>query len=526
MKRVVITSTSILLCLSTWISGRALAATAADRKHIYRIENNLLPGILINGRTIHGMNLIDRMKHYKVPGVSIAFFSRGRILWTRAYGYADVSRMRVVTSETLFQAASISKPISSLAVLRLVQDGKLNLDEDVNVKLKSWKVPNNEFTEEQKVTLRRILSHSAGLTVDGFPGYLAGEPLPRMSQILDGEKPANTKPVRVDTVPGTMWRYSGGGYTVMQLLLTEVTGKPFPDILKEEVLRPAGMSHSTFVQPLPKSLQRGAATAYGIDGIPIAGDFHTYPEMAAAGLWTTPSDLARAAIEIQKDYAGTSNKLISKDMARQMLTRQKDNWGLGVALAAADHPLRFGHGGSNEGFRCDFEAYVQSGQGIVIMTNANSGDALIGEIRRAVAQEYAWPDFRPEQKVTVPVDLSALSAYPGLYQTTAGDVVQIELTLREGRLYLQAAPFGAEPVELYPESASQFFAEEGFSITLHRNEDGSVSTLTLHAGQVHEAEKISALTDKKYDEEAEAVVRLRHEGRSSTLRLVARGSMS
>jgi CubicO group peptidase (beta-lactamase class C family) len=490
MKRVFTTLTSILICLSSSISGRVLGATA-DRDHIHGIENGLLPGILINGQAAYGMRLIDRMKHYKVPGVSIAFFMDEKILWTRAYGYADVSKAKAVTSETLFQAASISKAISTLAVLRLVQDGKLKLDEDVNVKLGDWRVPDNQFTKEQKVTLRRILSHSAGLTVGGFPGYLAGEPLPKIIQILDGEKPANTNPVIVDTVPGTIWRYSGGGYTVMQLLLTEITGKSFPDILEGEVLRPLGMSHSTFEQPLPKNLRRVAATGYESDGMPIEGDFHTYPEMAAAGLWTTPSDLARAAIEVQKDYAGTSNRLLSMDMTREMLTHQKDDWGLGVALAAAEHPLRFGHGGSNEGFRCDFEAYIESGQGIVIMTNANSGGAIIGEIERAVAREYAWPDFKPEQKTTVTVDPAKLSAYPGLYQTTAGDVVLIKVSLRHGRLYLQADPFGAEPVELFPESDSQFFAKEGFSITLNRNEDGSVTTLTLHAGQVHEAKKIS-----------------------------------
>jgi CubicO group peptidase (beta-lactamase class C family) len=496
MNRALLTSIPVLWCLSAWISATALADAsavsgtkhAADGERIQRIENGLLPGILINGQTRHGMRLLDRMTHYKVPGVSIAFFARGKILWARAYGYADVSKMRAVTPETLFQAASISKPISALAVLRLVRDGKLSLDEDVNVKLKDWRVPDNEFTKEQKVTLRRILSHSAGLTVDGFPGYVAGEPLPEITQILDGQRPANTKPVRVDTVPGTIWRYSGGGYTVMQLLLTDVTGKSFPEILEREVLRPLGMSHSTFVQPLPKSLKRAAATAYESDGKPIAGDFHTYPEMAAAGLWTTPSDLARAAIEIQNDYAGISTKLLSKDMARQMLTHERDNWGLGVALAA--NPLRFAHGGSNEGFRCDLEAYIESGQGIVIMTNSNSGDAIIGEIRRAVAQEYAWPDFKPEQRTTVPVDPATLSAYAGLYQTTVGDVVLIKLILRSGRLYLQADPFGAEPVELFPESETQFFAAEGFRITLNRNEDGSVNTLTLHAGQVHEAKRI------------------------------------
>jgi len=174
------------------------------------------------------MTVADRMKHYHVPGVSVAFIDRGQISWTRTYGFADVATKTPVTRETLFQAASISKPLSALAMLRLVEDGKLNLDEDVNVKLRAWKVPENEFTKEQKVTLRRIVSHSAGLTVHGFPGYASEETVPSIIQILNGEKPANTAPIRGDTVPGTLWRYSGGGHVVMQLLLTEVTGKPFP----------------------------------------------------------------------------------------------------------------------------------------------------------------------------------------------------------------------------------------------------------------------------------------------------------
>ena len=194
---------------------------------------------------------------------------------------------------------------------------------------------------------------------------------------------------------------------------------------------------------------------------------------------------------MQKDYAGTSSKLLSKDMARQMLTYQMGHWGLGVALADMGHALRFGHQGSNEGFKCDWEAYVASDQGIAIMTNANGGDAIIGEIRRAVAREYAWPDYKPEEKIAIPLNPAALSSYPGVYQTVDGDAVLIKLTLTGGRLYLQADPFGAEPVPLFPESKSQFFAEAGFSITLERGKDGSVTKLTLRAGQAHEAKKIS-----------------------------------
>jgi CubicO group peptidase (beta-lactamase class C family) len=464
---------------------------SAERERIYRIENGLLPAIVVQGQNSRGMNLEQRMRFYKVPGVSIAFFSDGRIQWTRVYGYADVAKMTPVTAETLFQAASISKPISTLAMLRLVQAGKLSLDEDVNLKLKSWKVPDNEFTKEQKVTLRRIVSHSAGLTISGFGGYRPDEPLPTVVQILDGQSPANSKPVRVDTIPGTHWRYSGGGYTVMQLLLTDVTGKAFPALLNDEVLRPIGMSHSTFALPLADDQRGRAATAYGGDGNPVAGGFHVYPEMAAAGLWTTPSDLARAAIEIQNDYAGTSNILLSKEMARQMLTHQKDSWGLGVALSDAGQVLRFGHGGSNEGFQCDLEAYIGSGQGIAVMTNADGGRALIGEIKRAVAQEYLWPDFKPERKATVKIQPATLSEYVGSYRLAIAEAnnPKVLLTVSDGRLFLQSDPFGPEPLELFAESETQFFAAQGFSITMHKDEQ-VVTKLILHAGQDYEAARM------------------------------------
>lgn len=468
------------------------AGHSAARAHIQRIENGLLPAIVVKGQDSRGMNLQERMKHHKVPGVSIAFFSGGKIVWTREYGYADVEKLRPVTRETLFQAASISKPISTLAMLRLVQDGKLNLDEDVNVKLKDWKVPDNEFTREQKVTLRRIVSHSAGLTVHGFGGYPPDQPLPSIIQVLNGQAPANSKAVLVDTVPGSKWSYSGGGFTVMQLLLTEVTGKTFPDLLNEEVLHPIQMSHSTYAQPLPKSLRSSAATAYGPEGKPIVGGFHVYPEMAAAGLWTTPSDLASAAIEIQKDYAGASNKVLSKAIAHQMLSRQKDDWGLGVALSAPDHPLRFAHGGSNEGFQCDLQAYIGSGQGIAVMTNADGGRVLIGEIERAVAKEYQWPDFKPEEKSTIPMDAAKLSSYAGSYLLAIPDPSQpkVHLTAQSGRLFLQADPLGPDPVELFAESESDFFAAQGFSVTFHKNESGVVTKLTVHFGQDIEATKI------------------------------------
>lgn len=253
------------------------------------------------------MNLVDRMSFYNVPGVSIAVIDQGRIAWARGYGFADKAAKRPVTPETRFQAASISKSVAAAAALHFVEESRIDLDRNVNDYLKSWKVPDNDFTREQKVTLRRILSHSAGLTVHGFPGYEVGKPLPTLVQVLNGAKPANTEPIRVDTVPGTKWRYAGGGYVVMQQMLIDLLGKPFPEITQQTSLTGFGMTDSAYSQPLRDDWKPFAATAYRSDGKPVEGEYHTYPELAAAGLWTTPSDLARFAVGIQDSLAGKSH---------------------------------------------------------------------------------------------------------------------------------------------------------------------------------------------------------------------------
>jgi CubicO group peptidase (beta-lactamase class C family) len=472
---------------------------------IARIENGLLPPVIVKGRPTPAMNVAEAMSHFKVPGVSVAFFEHGQILWTRTYGFANVASKRPVTIETLFQAASISKPVAALAALRLVQDGKLSLDDNVNGKLRSWKVPESEFTREQKVTLRRILSHSAGLTVHGFAGYADGEPVPTTVQILNGEKPASSAPVRVDTVPGRGWRYSGGGYVVMQLLLMDIIGKRFPEILHDLVLQPAGMRHSTYEQPLPKSLASFAATPYRANGEPVKGGWQTYPEMAAAGLWTTPSDLARLAIEVQNEYAGKSSKILSQEMMHQMLTRQGNDWILSPELESTGQGLgfrvessseggqgpRFSHGGSNEGFRCNLEAYIGSSQGFIIMTNSDNGDQLAEEFLGAVAKEYNWPDFQ-RKEVLSKIDPALLSSYLGTYE--APGLGKVRVTAKDAKLYLQADAFGSEPVELLPESENTFYVSSP-NVTLpfvfRKDGEGVVSRLDIIVnGQTFEVRKV------------------------------------
>ena len=468
------------------VIGSAQKAAVNNEKagvHVTHIENGLLPAAAIKGHPAETMRLADRMKHYNVPGVSIAFFERGRIVWTRTYGFADLASKKTVSTETLFQAASISKPLTAVASLSLVQQGKLSLEEDVNLKLRTWKVPENEFTKNEKVTLRRILSHTGGLSVHGFHGYTVGEPLPTITQLLDSEKPANNEPIRVIALPGSVWDYSGGGYTVLQLLLGDVTGKPFPELLNELVLRPAGMVHSTFEQPLMKDYRSNAAVGYDSDGVPIKGGAYTMPQMAAGGLWSTPSDLAGFAIEVQEEYSGRSSKILSHELARQMLARQKDDWGLGFTLEPPGHKRRFGHTGNNDGFRSDLEAYLDDpGQGVVIMSNADQGAMLDDEILRSVAREYGWPDFHPQEHVLVTVDPTVLATYAGVYDLGG---MKHNVSLEGGKLYIQAGPLGRAPQQLLPESDSQFFIlSDQLVFTFQRDEKGYVAKMIIHVNNL------------------------------------------
>lgn len=461
---------------------------------ISRIEDGLLPAAVVQGQSLPRMVLADRMKYYRVPGVSIAVFDEGQILWARGYGLADIPAKRPVTPDTLFQAASVSKSVTAFAALLLVEQGKLALDEDVNRKLVSWKVPENEFTKNEKVTLRRLLSHTAGMNVTSVGGYFTDEPLPTTVQILEGQKPAKNEPIRVDSVPGKEFRYSGGGYVVVQLLLMDVAHKSFPELMDDLVFRPLGMTHSTFEVPLRKGLWPTAAKPYANNGTLAESEWpFGYPAMAPAGLWTTPSDLARFAMGVQAAYASRS-KLLSSKLAHEMLTYQSDEiYGLGVALAQRGHPKVFWHSGANGSYKCSYEAFAETGQGMVIMTNGDGGLRLIGEIQRGVAQEYSWPDGRPQEHAVIKIVPGTLHAFTGVYLFSG--LFKIKVTENSGMLYAQYPVFGDEPIELLPESQTRFFTkEQPFVIEFQKEADGSVKKAKAWNGPEDlEGQKISDL---------------------------------
>ena len=375
-----------LVCTSTLAKSPVAEKTSA---RLQRVEETAFELAGKPGEAPLRLSLAELMKTFNVPGLSVAVIENYKVVDVKAYGVIGPGSSTPVTPKTLFQAGSISKPVAATGALALVEQGKLSLDKDVNKKLTTWKVPENDLTKTEKVTLRRIMSHTAGLTVHGFPGYDVDEPTPTLVQIFNGEKPANTAPIRVDILPGTKSVYSGGGVTIEQQLMLDVTGKPFPALMRELVLDKIRMTDSGYEQPLPTA--RAAMTAWGAyaDGKPVHGKWHIYPEMAAAGLWTTPTDLGKFAIEIALSKQGKANHILSQKMTEEMLTPVLDGAALGWFLEK-DNPGQFGHNGADEGFQALLTMNADTGNGMAMMADSDNGISVMNQVLRRVAKEYGW----------------------------------------------------------------------------------------------------------------------------------------
>jgi CubicO group peptidase (beta-lactamase class C family) len=323
------------------------------------------------------LNPAASLAQHNIPHLSLAIIENARVSVLQTYGPS-------ITPQSRFQAASISKPLAAAAALHMAHYGNFTLDEEVNKFLSSWRVPANEFTQSEKVTVRRILSHSAGLTVHGFPGYPLGATLPTVHEILDGKPPANTAPIRVDLLPGSKFRYSGGGYTVLQLLLAERFKKPFADLMQTIVLTNCKLRNSSFQNEIPPQT---LAPAHNREGKPYNGLFHRYPEQAAAGLWTTPEDLALFAIEIARAASGRSTNLLEKSQAQLLLTPQIENQALGFQSRNG----WFRHGGANAGYRCHLICRHDASHGLAVMTNSDNGDKIFPALFQSAAQTWNFP---------------------------------------------------------------------------------------------------------------------------------------
>ena len=375
---------SLLLCLETPLEAQisAVSAQAAiEQAQTQPGEDRL------GTRTV-----AELMEEFGVPGVSIAVIQDFKIHWAKAYGVADVETGQLVDIETMFQAASISKPVAAMGVLRAVQDGLFSLDDDINDILDSWTLDGREFTRNRPVTPRTLTSHTSGLGDGfGFPGYDPEQPLPTTVQILEGHELSNVGSVFMEREPLTFFEYSGGGVTVMELALSDVRRRPFVDVLQEGVLAPIGMTRSSYAQPISPEHNQNAARAHDNNGESRGPKWHVYPEHAAAGLWTTPTDLARLIIEVQRSASGESNRVLSQSMIQEMLNPVGVGpFAVGFTVSKVGEGWYFSHGGSNWGFRALMLAHKVKGYGLVVMTNADQGSTVINEISRRIQYTYNW----------------------------------------------------------------------------------------------------------------------------------------
>jgi len=429
--------TLLLLLLAALFSVRA--QSPAQNQKIREVENGLVPNaeIVFADSVLKRFNIEERMHYYNIPSISIAVINNGKIAWAKAYGLADVTDNRKADPHTLYQAASISKSINALCIIKLAQDGRLDLDKDMRTYLKTWTFPDNNLSKEKKITLKNLLSHTAGLSTGGFRGYLKGDSLPSINQLLDGVHPANSDAVKPVLVPGTAKQYSGGGTLVTKKILVDNISADYSGLIRTTVLQPLGMTGSTFVQPLPAQY-KNFALAYDINKKEMPGKYYIYPEQAPDGLWTNPTDYARFILVLQRSLKEDGG-FLTKKMANEMVTPvlEGSDAALGVFIKEKSGEKYFTHTGANMGYRSIYYGSFNTGNGVVILINSDN-DKILDELVNSVAVAYNWKGFyNPEVRKLVKLPDTLTNQYIGEYQSDQ-PALTIKVIRKNGELQLSA----------------------------------------------------------------------------------------
>lgn len=405
---------SLVFLLCHWLTVLTAQQqySKAVNEQIGRVETSLSGGLIVDGKLY---TLSERMKHYNVAGLSVAVVDNYQIVWAKGYGYADKKEGRNVTVNTMFEPGSISKSINAIGMLKLAQQGKLDLYQDINQYLVNWKFPYDTASHGKVITTAQLLTHTAGLSVHGFPGYRRDSMIATVTDILDGRAPSNTEAVRSLAEPGTGPRYSGGGILITQQMLTDLTKQSYEQYMHEQVLTPLGMSNSSYNQPPAANQKRNLATGYKSNGSEVPGKYFVYPEKAAAGLWTTPTDICKYMIDIQQAFQGNSSKVLSQEMVKLHVMPYKNDVAMGTYQQNRNGEKYFDHTASNEGFSGLFIGGLTNGKGAAIFVN--SDDATIAfELVNSIALAYNWKGFnKPEEITTVLVNDTLTSNYIGFY---------------------------------------------------------------------------------------------------------------
>ena len=404
----------VLFCL-TFLSKAQSTYSKETLKNIQEVENSITTNLILNNEPPSSID--QRMAEYNVKGMSIAVIHDFKVVWAKGYGWADEASKTPVTTETLFEPGSISKTLNAVGILKLAQEGRVDLNADINTYLKTWRFPYDSLSNGKHITLAHLLSHTAGLTVHGFPGHGLQDPQPTIYQVLNGEAPSFTPAVRSMFEPGLHYQYSGGGTSISQVILTDITGEKYDQWMYNNVLRPIGMTHSTYAQPPAPEMQKQCATAYLGDGTPLEGRFHMYPEQAAAGLWMTPTDLANYIVDMQLAYKGQKSKVLNAEMIQLHLSPYNDGpSAMGTFIDNFDGARYFSHGAGNDGFCGQFYGSLQDGNGVVIFLNSENGK-ILPEVINSVAKVYKWKNFyqEPRHKNTIKVEEKVIDTYSGIY---------------------------------------------------------------------------------------------------------------
>lgn len=463
-----------------------LRTTIEERRRA--VTHGLVPPVRIEDQPLH-WSIDERLAHHRCPGVGLAVMHRGVVDWAAGFGRREEGRPDPCTADTVFMAASCSKPVTAVLVLQQVERGVLDLDVPLNSLLQRWRIPDNDFTRDHPVTLRTALSHTAGLTVGGW-GVVPrdGSPVPSWLDLLEGRPPSKLGPVVVDKAYDGTDRYSGGGFLLAQMALEDTTGRSFADLADEYVFDPLGMTRSSFRHDPSAALLADIASGHPGDGSTVhAGGWMLAPEAGAGGLFSTAHDYATFLLACRAAYHGESGSILPQSLARDAMTRHdRSAFGLGFRVLGDGATARINHGGSNDGYQSETVLYLDSGDGGVVFTNAVSGIFLYREILNGMAEVYDWPEYLlPPKRLRVLTD-DDMQRYTGSFRITSGiEMPVLRVWVDNGRLYnaIDGMRFGTQ--EVFCDTDGVLFNQTGpFETHATFGADGRVDRLVVQEGSV------------------------------------------
>lgn len=389
-----------------------------------QLENQIIGKVKFLEEPENFSTIVNEMTEYKIPALSLAIINDGKIEWTNTYQNPSFSEQNLNNS-SIFQAASLSKPVTFFAALRMHTAGKIDLDENIENYLESYQLPQGKQTVENPVTFRNIFSHTSGITSGGYQGYGSHHTIPTDVAVLKGSKGVNSPAIEVISTPNKVLAYSGGGYTLAEVALQDIFKDDFSNSMNQWILQPIGMENSEFTQPLQPSDSSKVAKGYTSNGVVLDGGWRNHPEQAAAGLWSNATDMATFLIEIYKGYQGQSS-IFSKSEIESILSHERDGHIYGFIVNKTDTGFAITHYGGNAGYRTGMTIDLNTGKGLVYLINSDNGGALGNELLLSASQVYRWNHFKRISAKRNQLNSEVLKKLIGKYKWNS----QVELSIR------------------------------------------------------------------------------------------------